>query len=284
VPRDRDLLARLCEVERLTTRQIADRFGVSGAAVRHVLWQFGLKAPRGPRGPYTLRRKRCGRCGQEKTLRAFAWAMTGIAHASWCRACHRAYDLARKDCSSPTVETPEDFDRVLSAILRVRPIRPGAKAVTTGPAVASLPPRGVANTLPPAKREALAAAFACGLGVRATARALGIASGTVTSYLREHEQRMGAPVLCGCGRPVRQHRGMCDARYAMAPKRQATVRGFRRHHLRIAVSADEHHLLLAAAARTGLDLPTWLREVGLSVARGRRGGHPLRVAPRFPRS
>jgi hypothetical protein len=103
------------------------------------------------------------------------------------------------------------------------------------------------NRLDQKTSELVFECFRASIGIRATARKLGIARGTATKYLRlfeageqtavlcacgkprhtgwckaqENAERVEA--LCGCGQPIR-HRGWCRVRLARSPERQAFLR------------------------------------------------------------
>jgi hypothetical protein len=70
------------------------------------------------------------------------------------------------------------------------------------------------NSLPTAIVAELHALFRAGIGVRASARRLGISKITAQRYYREFPE-----LKCPCGEPAR-HRGWCQHRVALSPERQ----------------------------------------------------------------
>jgi transposase-like protein len=116
-------------------------------------------------------------------------------------------------------------------------------------ATRTVEPRRGGNRISLEKEDALRAAFAEGLSIRAAARSAGVAKRTAEAYA----EILGRPVECRCGKPI-NHLGWCGPRIAQSPPRQAYLR-------RVAKAGRRHLSEDEALALQFLALGTPLAEV-----------------------
>lgn len=81
------------------------------------------------------------------------------------------------------------------------------------------------NLIHPVLRDKVIWNLLHGFSLRETAEECEVHKNTVARYQRIYEAKHG-PIICVCGKPRRDHRGFCWARFARSKKRQAIIAAF----------------------------------------------------------